>query len=100
MNETLQLKVGIAIALISVSIIILVGGLDLSELVIFLCFFGWLGAKLYEIKVNTWLGLLLLKIPLNLMFNPLFLLLLLKSWTMLKYKDQLEELERKLQKTL
>jgi len=99
MNETLQLKVGIATALISVSIIIFIGGLDLSGLFIFFCFFGWFGVKLYEIKVNTWIGLLLFKIPLNLMLNPLYILMLLKSWTMLQYKDQLVEIDRKLQKT-
>jgi hypothetical protein len=99
MNKTLQLKFGIAAALISVSTIISIGGLYLSTLLILFCFFGWVGVKLYEIKVNTWLGLLLFIIPLNLMLNPLYLLMLLKSWTMLQYKDQLEELERKQQKT-
>jgi hypothetical protein len=99
MNETLNVKIGIAIGILGVSLIIIIGGLELSGLMIFLSFWGWIGIKFYHIKTETWIGLLLFKVPLNLMFNPFFLLLLIKSWTMVKYKDQLEELDKKLQKT-
>jgi hypothetical protein len=99
MNETLIIKIGIAIALLGVSLIITIGGPRFSALMLFLSFWGWVGIKLYEIKASTWISFLLLKVPLNLMFNPFYVLLLLKSWTLIKYKDQLEEVDRKLRKT-
>jgi len=99
MNETLNRKIGIAIALIGVSLIITIGGPKFSVQMLFLSFWGWIGIKIYEIKANTWISFLFLKVPLNLIFNPFYVLLLLKSWTLIKYKDQLEEADRKLRKT-
>ena len=99
MNETLNIKVGIAIALLGVSLIVTIGGPKFSVLMLFLSFLGWIGIKLYEIKASTWLSFLLLKVPLNLMFNPFYILLLLKSWTLIKYKNQLEKADGKLRKT-
>jgi len=99
MNETLNIRIGIAIALVGVSLIIIIGGSKLSVSMLFLSFWGWVGIKLYEMKANTWQSFLLLKVPLNLMFNPFYVLLLLKSWTLIKYKDQLEEVDRILRKT-
>lgn len=96
MSGTRNLKAGIIIALSGVSIIAAIGSLQLVGLAAFYCLFGWVGIKLYEIRVNTWLGLLLFKVPLNVAFNPFFLILLLKSWTLLKYREQFQELERNL----
>jgi hypothetical protein len=100
MNETLDVKIGMAIGILGVSLIIIIGGLEISGLIISLSFFGWMGINLYHIKTKTWLEFLLFKVSLNLILNPFFILLLIKSWTMVKYRDQLEELDRKLHKNI
>ena len=54
---------------------------------------GWLSAFLFFLPARNWLFFISVKLPLNLLFNPLFLILLLKSWTLLSYKDKLDQLE-------
>ena len=83
-------------ALAGLAIMIIIGGLKLILSFLFLILFSFIGVHLYEIKTKTWLGLLILKIPLNVMFNPFFLIMLLKSWTMLSFEDELADLENKI----
>jgi hypothetical protein len=86
-------RVGLSILVAFIVFLAYYGKLEGIFLFLGFCFFGWLGISLYEFKAKTWIAYLLLKIPLNIFFNPFLLILLLKSWTMLKYKSQLEELE-------
>ena len=97
MNDSIDIKTGISTASICIITFLYFGGIELIGMLIFLSFFGWLGMKLYEIKTNSWFGLLLIKIPLNMFFNLFFFMLLLSSWTMLKYRVQLDTLDERLQ---
>jgi len=96
MNDSLYLITGISTASIGILICLYFGGFKLIGIIAFLSFFGWLGICVYEIKANSWLGFMLVKVPLNVFFNLFLLLLLLKSWTMLRYKAQLDALDKKL----
>ena len=87
MNDSLYLKTGISTAIICILICLYFGGFKLIGIIAFLSFFGWFGICVYEIKANSWLGFMMVKVPLNVLVNLFLLLLLLKSWTMLRYKQ-------------
>lgn len=93
MSDYQYIKVGFITAAVCTTIMILIGGASVIKLTALYIFFGWLGIRLYEIKTNTWVGLLMFKVPVNILFNPFFLILLLKSWTMLKFESDLNGLE-------
>lgn len=98
MKDPLAFRFGI---IILVTGLVLIIGAVWSKLVAWavgLTFLGWIGTKLYQMPAGTWKELLLKKVPLNLIFNPFYLILLLKSYTLLKYKDQLEDIDKHLKK--
>jgi hypothetical protein len=94
MNEQKEKYIGMAMIIPFFIIGAIYGGLEFFIILIALSFYGWFGTKLYEMESKTWLGFLLIKIPLNVFFNlGLMFLLLLKSWTMLSFKDELNNLD-------
>ena len=68
------------------------GGFQLLTLPIILALLGLFSIFLYSIKAEKWY-LFILKIIANILFNPFFLLLHLRSWTLLRYKDKFDELD-------
>ena len=96
MNNQKEIYIGIAMVILFLIVGAIFGGLKFFGFVLALFLYGWLGIMLYEMKPRTWLQLLLIKIPLNLMFNfGLMFILLLKSWTMLSFREELKALETK-----
>ena len=94
MNNRKEIYIGIAMVITLLIVGALVGGLQFFGLIFALLFYGWFGTILYEMKSKTWLQFLLIKIPLNLIFNfGLMFLLLLKSWTMVSYREELKTLK-------
>jgi len=72
------------------------GGFRLITFPIVLFVTGLFSIFLYSIKTEKWY-FFILKIIANIIFNPFFLLLLIRSWTLLRYKAQFEELDKKVE---
>jgi hypothetical protein len=87
--------IGLVILSVMVAAIVSVGGLQFVTITISLILLGLFSIYLYSIKTGTW-PFSALKVIVNILFNPFYLLLLIKSWTMLDYKDQFEEIDKKL----
>ena len=85
---------GAIILLGMAGVIIWLGGFEFLTIVTVWILAGLFSIYLYSFKANNWLTFIL-KILDNILFNPFYLILLLKSWTMLSYKDQLDELDKK-----
>lgn len=86
--------IGAIILMGMIGAIIWLGGLEFLSMATAFILCGLFGVYLYSFKTNSWVVFLFLKVPANILFNPFYLILLLKSWTMLAYKDQLDELDR------
>ena len=93
-NNT-EKTIGSLILIGMIGVIIWFGGFEFLSISTAFVLFGLFGIYLYSFKTNNWLVFIFLKIPANILFNPFYLILLLKSWTMLGYKDQLDALDKK-----
>ena len=87
--------IGASILILMVGTIIWLGGLHFLTTSIIFVLLGLFGIYLYSFRAENWFTFLFSKVPANILFNPFYLILLLKSWTMLDYKDKLDELDKR-----
>lgn len=93
LNST-EKTIGVIILFGMAGVIIWLGGFKFLTIVTILILAGLFSIYLYSVKANNWLAFIL-KVIANILFNPFYLILLLKSWTMLGYKEQLDKLDKK-----
>ena len=96
MSKNVLTLIGILLITILVALIVILGKFDFYIYALLIIPYGLLGVYLYSYQSKNWQSFLFLKVPLNILFNPFLFVLLLKSWTMLGFRDELEELDKKI----
>lgn len=87
-----ELKIGILMLLGLAIISAMVGDFGLILFTAGMSILGLFSIFLYQFKVKGATTFLMLKVPLNIFFNIFLITLLLKSWAMREFKEDLEQL--------
>ncbi len=83
------------ILLVTILILLILGGYEAIILAIELTILGIIGQYLYHMKAEKKLYFYVVKVPLNIIFNIFLFILLLKSWSMREFKGDFEQLDKR-----